>query len=285
MATNKVIIKDFKLFENKIAEIRSDLHGFTDLPIGAKIKLGGYRGSAIFNAYDLSNGNKITVHLNDINFLPDEEEKEISGTFNRIKSGKVKPDMYGTNPVIVLQEGSTIYLSSALLLLLGVGIGNKISFAGDANKTFIFKDDEEDSLVISKDQTVDSFEVYTALTHMTGGLEIKSFSVSLSSSSFSDMQGVRFYEISPRVITSEPSNIKYTSFKTIYDDELAATLRSMSSDGLDHPYGVSKSARVQSGSIKNSVKPGSINWESIESSTKLEGSSGEVMIEDPTDFE
>lgn len=262
MATSKSIIKDFKLLENKIAEVRSNLHDYTNLPIGTKVKLIAYRGSGIFNGVDLLNGNKISVHLNDVNILPDEEEKEISGTFSRIKSGKVKPDIYGTNPVIVLQEGSTIYLSSALLLLLGVETGGKISFAGDANKTFVFKDDEEDSLVISKDQTIDSFEVYTALTHMTGGLEINSFSVSILPSSLSEMQGVRFYEISPRVATSDYSDVKSPSsyFKTEHDGGLAETLRSLASEVTAHPYTSSKSARVKSGSIKSEEKPMFINW-------------------------
>ena len=277
MATNKSIIKDFKLLENKIAEVRSNLHDFTHQPLGTKVKLVAYRGSGIFNAVDLLNGNKISVHLNDINILPDEEEKEISGTFSRIKSGKVKPDIYGTNPVIVLQEGSTIYLSSALLLLLGVETGGKISFAGDANKTFIFKDDEEDSLVISKDQTIDSFEVYTALTHMTGGLEINSFSVSILPSSLSEMQGVRFYEISPRIATSDPSNTKSSTYKTMYDGGLAETLRSLASEITANPYTVSKSAKVKS--VDPHFKSG-INWGNVEPEDNL----GEVIIDDPSNL-
>ena len=205
MATTKSVIKDFKLFENKLAEIRSDLHGLNGDLVGAKVKILNYRQSGLYHCQVLSTGEKTTVHLNDLNLLPDEEEKELSGTFSRIKNGKVKPDNFGTNPVIVLQEDQTIYLSSALLLLLGVQVGNKISFAVDNDKTFIFKDEEEDSLVIAENQTVQSFEVYTALSHMMGDLKTTTFSVSISSSSIPDMQGVRFYQISPRVVTSETS--------------------------------------------------------------------------------
>ena len=80
------------------------------------------------------------------------------------------------------------------------------------------------------------------------------------------MQGVRFYEISPRVTTSDPSNTKSSPYKTMYDHALAAA--------LGNPYASSKSVRVKSGSIKSEEKPMFINWMA----------DGEVIIDDPTNL-